>query len=272
MEENSMNLKRVLFSATLLMLVASMAFAQANLKDGILQMAVANASTPLGAPLGTVDSTNNAVIINSVQISATPYTTWTDVTALPVGLPVGTAYNTLNYYIQTGFNNGWTGVGIISKGVTGNDTAYNSLDGNYDTAIGIMTIDDYENTIGYNPTFFGTSLASYSTSGVLLRYTYLGDTDFDGAITATDVGNVLTAYRSHAVATWINGSTDYGQGAGGTIQSYDVGTILVEYRSHLTPYNPPASSGEISPVPEPSTFVLLVIGVSLLVLRRRLSK
>jgi hypothetical protein len=275
MEENSMNLKRVFIFATLLMGVASIAFAQVNLTNNVLQMAVGNANIPLGNPLGTLDTTNNAVIIKSVQVSASPYTVWADVTTLPVGTPVGTAYDTLNFYAQTGFNNGWTGGGLISKGNPIDDTAYNDLSVTGTKAIGLMTVDDYENSIGYAPRFFHTSLAGYPTTAVLLRYTYLGDSDFDGAITAADVSTVLVSYNSGLPATWINGSTDYGQGPGGIIQSYDVSTVLVEYNSGLPAYNPPdtpPSAGGITPIPEPSTFVLLVIGVALLVLKRRLSK
>jgi hypothetical protein len=264
-----MKLTRVIVFAALAMSVASMAYAQAQLQGGVLKMPVDNASTPLGNPLAFVDTTNNAVVINTVQISASPYSTWTDVSTIG-----GTAYGTLNYYVQTAYNNAWAKAGlngaITSYGLAGDDTAYNNLDGNGDTAIGLMTVDDYENTIGWGNTFFGANLASSPATGVLLRYTYLGDTDFDGAITAADVGTVLIAYGAGLPSTWINGSTDYGQG--GVIQAYDVGTILVEYGLSLPAFNPPASAGGITPVPEPSTIVLLLVGVSLLVLRRRLSK
>ena len=108
-----MNLKRVIFIAASIMCVASMAFAQASLTGGILKMPVDNASTPLGNPLTVVDVTNNAVVINTVQISQSPYTTWTDVNTMPGG----STYNTLNYYIQAGWNNGWDTAGLAG-GIT----------------------------------------------------------------------------------------------------------------------------------------------------------
>jgi hypothetical protein len=217
--------------------------------------------------LGTLDLTNNAAILPIAQVGSSA--SWVDVTTIG-----GTAIGTVNSYLTTAFNNGWTGVGIISQGNPGptppkDDTAYNGGRGNYDTGLLAITKDDYQNGIGYGSTFFHADLTPYANSAVLIRYTYLGDSDFDGGITAADVSTVLGSYFIHATPTILNGTTVYGQEPSGHIDANDVSTVLGEYFLHETPYNPPASAGGITPVPEPSTIVLLLLAGLAFVLRRR---
>jgi hypothetical protein len=264
--------KRVCILAVLLTLVSSVSFAQVNLSVGNLQMPTVNNTDPLSAPLGALDLTNNAAIIPSVSIGSPG--NWKNVTSIG-----GTAIDTVNSYLQNASNNGWGGTGvygIISQGKPGNDTAYNGgPTGNYDTGLEAITVDDYENTIGDGTTFFhglNSDISAQPLTSVLLRYTYLGDSDFDGAITSNDVGTVLTSYFLHAPATIVNGTTVLGQEPGGVIDGNDVSTVLTEYFLNEPAYNPPLSAGGITAVPEPSTFVLLLLAGSLLLIKRRFSK
>jgi hypothetical protein len=82
---------------------------------------------------------------------------------------------------------------------------------------------------------------------VTVMYTLYGDSNLDGSVNGTDLTAVLLSYNATG-KTWQQGDFNYD----GTVNGADLNAVLSGYNQHL-------SVG--AAVPEPSTFVLLGIGV-----------
>lgn len=256
-----MKLKRVALFATMIVLVATYAFAQPELKVGVLQMSVDEG----GAPLGQLDLTNAAGIIQGVQTSLQGTGPWTPDPPLT---GADGYYPNMMVYLTAGFNGfGWDGtVGITSENAKN--------DPNYYTTVGILTGDEAAYYVGlgtyaeeepydFTRNFYGSD---YADGDYLLRYTYYGDSDFDGMVTDGDYGYINSAYANwgtpEQVCSWMWGDFDMD----GAITDGDYGYINPVYGdSGGMPYGPlgspiigalGASSNNLV-VPEPSTFILL---------------
>jgi hypothetical protein len=96
--------------------------------------------------------------------------------------------------IAAGFQNGWQGLGGISSGSA-------ALDPTGSTAIGF----------GSNASLVRTEFAGVTgltSSDVLVKYTYFGDTDLSGSVTLDDYSLFLNGYQLNG-NTWIRGDFDY---------------------------------------------------------------
>ncbi len=98
---------------------------------------------------------------------------------------------------------------------------------------------------------------------VLIAYTYKGDTDLEGKVTAFDVSTAINNFGSGT--RWQDGSFDY-QGA---VSAFNVSTAINNFNvqtsgeyPYSTSFASPSASlggGSVS-VPEPSTWALALIG------------
>jgi hypothetical protein len=232
MEENSMNLKRVLFSAALLAIVASSAYAQLGFNVATLDLG------PVALPTSTLDATNTSGIIQ-----ASPN---------PAGV---------DSYVAYAYDGGnWDLTGLNSSVCAAHSDKY---------SLASMSVTDYRSTTS-NDTFFGTDVVPYDGPGSVVLFTYAGDTDLDGQITGYDYGaiNASIYSKNHGgspAGTWVNGDLDHD----GVITGYDYGALnaLIYAKNHgtLLPNLYPsgiAGAGGIAPVPEPSTLLLGFLAVT----------
>ncbi|MGH7178674.1 MAG: hypothetical protein ACREJC_14955 [Tepidisphaeraceae bacterium] len=94
----------------------------------------------------------------------------------------------------------WDGAGITST------SAKNAAAAN--TTLGAMEAADYLNYYGAGTPFDGQTV---DTSAVLVKYTYFGDTDFNGTVNLDDYANIDGGYLLNLTG-WLNGDFD---GSGG---------------------------------------------------------
>ena len=114
-------------------------------------------------------------------------------------------------------------------------------------------------TAGYpsGSMFNGITLDS---DAILIRYTYSGDANLDGAVNATDF--VLLAQNFNAAnANWVNGDFNYD----GVVNALDFNALATNFGA--TPIAAPPLLGSL--VPEPTTIAWVA---SLLLARRRRSR
>lgn len=109
-----------------------------------------------------------------------------------------------------------------------------------------------------NPSFDGVSVGS---SDVLVKYTYLGDTDLNGVVDGNDLANYL-AGRSGGLSGWVNGDFNYD----GHIDDVDLGLLLASLQGQTISFGGPGGTG--GAVPEPGVG-LIAVGLAGAGLRRR---
>jgi len=113
-----------------------------------------------------------------------------------------------------------------------------------------------------------------------LRFTLLGDTNLDGTVDVTDLGNLASSYGVTSGAKWVQGDTNYN----GAVDVTDLGNLASNYGGHLatgpsaggggdamvaSSLASVASSSGGSAVPEPASLGLLAVGSLGLLSRRR---
>lgn len=108
-----------------------------------------------------------------------------------------------------------------------------------------------------------------TTSDVLVKYTYIGDTNLDGLVTNDDVTNLLKGIRL-GLTGWYYGDTNYD----GLVNGNDLANMLTVMRLQGASFGnssttPPVAAGGGAAVPEPAALGLLLAGVPLVGRRRR---
>jgi len=94
----------------------------------------------------------------------------------------------------------WTGTGITSSSAR-NRSPHN-------TTLGAMEATDFKSIYGAGATFDGEAL---DATAILVKYTYYGDTDFNGKVNFDDYVRTDNGFNNHR-AGWMNGDSD-GNGA-----------------------------------------------------------
>jgi fibronectin-binding autotransporter adhesin len=187
---------------------------------------------------GTIDLTNNGLDIQNGSIS------------------------TVNSQVQAAYNSGaWNGTnassGVITSSLAASDTTHL-------TAVGVAT---------NLTTFEGLSVSS---SDVLVKYTYYGDANLDGAVDGSDYSMIDNGYLN-GLTGWQNGDFNYDgvvDGSDYTLidNSFNMqGAQIAATTASLTSLI--SGSPAVSAVPEPASLGLLGIGaIGLLGRRGRASR
>jgi hypothetical protein len=177
---------------------------------------------------------------------------------------------TVQGLLNTGRDGGlWDGNGLTSSTAQATRTAK----GFELTALAAVRNDQLAQPL---TTFDGQSVNSNS---ILVKYTYVGDTNLDGVISVSDYAAIDTTFLLHtATPTWVNGDFN----GDGVVNYLDYALIDQAYRAqsgalaegmiaeHAAEFGAAYLSVMASPVPEPSTLVLLG-AVGLLIGKRRRS-
>jgi hypothetical protein len=119
----------------------------------------------------------------------------------------------------------------------------------------------------YFPTFDGSSV---SASDVLVKYTYLGDTNLDGKLDGLDYKHIMEGYVN-GLSGWMNGDVDY---SGGAVTLSDVQAFLAAYNYYtanagsLPTYPSSETTAAAAAIPDPGAGSLAA-SIGLLSLTRR---
>jgi autotransporter-associated beta strand protein len=186
---------------------------------------------------GTIDLTNNAMLIQGGDLAA--------VTAM-----VARAYQ----------NGTWTGTGITSSSAAADSTHL--------TTVGVIQ----NSTDGVTP-LYGATLGTFegATPGptdVLVKYTYYGDSNLDGAVGSADYALIDNGYLQHLTG-WYNGDYNYDGAINGSDYTL-IDNAFNQQGAALTSEvaTPTAQAGGTSAVPEPASICFVMLGLVLLLSRR----
>jgi fibronectin-binding autotransporter adhesin len=185
-------------------------------------------------------------------------------------------------FLSAGFAEGaWNGAGGLSSS-RATDFANNNTGSQYLTGLGYID-GALQTGSGTTGTFLGRPIDS---SSVLVRYTYYGDTNLDGAVNTTDYTRIDAGFSMALAATWANGDFNYDgridfsdYALMDTASAFTRGvavTTTAEYTAHANAFGgdyttqvAALAAGMPAMVPEPASMGLLLLGGALLGSRRR---
>jgi autotransporter-associated beta strand protein len=164
--------------------------------------------------------------------------------------------------IKTGYAGGaWTGQGIISSAA--------AADGSHLTTLGvILNGTTYSTAAGSLGMFDGTYPAA---TDVLVKYTYFGDANLDGAVDGSDYTLIDAGFHNKTLTGWMNGDFNYD----GVVDGSDYTLIDNAFNTQRASLgsNPLAilagSTAQVAAVPEPASAGWIAMGTLGLLLRRR---
>lgn len=130
---------------------------------------------------------------------------------------------------------------------------------------------------GFQPRITSGQIFSTSANGALglidigggqvrIRFTLLGDTNLDGTVDVTDLGNLASHYDDAGSTTWAQGDTNYD----GAIDVNDLGNMASNYGSRLAAGSAVLSLAMLTSeriatvVPEPAAFGFALMGLGFL--------
>jgi hypothetical protein len=197
---------------------------------------------------GQLDLSNNALIVAGGAIGSTSGGTYSGVTGL----------------IQSGFNLGgtlWAGPGITTS-LGGNGS------GNFH-ALGVILNDLASVGQPSGPIYTSFGGQDVGVNDVLVKYTYFGDADLDGAVTTNDYFQIDNGFLGSKTG-WINGDFDY-DGAVTTNDYFLIDNAFLGQGSALVPTSlgGAAPLSGVTAVPEPASLGVFAFAAAALLARRR---
>jgi len=103
--------------------------------------------------------------------------------------------------VQALLNSGRSGGAWANEGITSTNAKNNAL---HNTTVGAIEATDYKSVFGAGATFDGVTI---DNSAVLIKYTYYGDTDFNGQVNLDDYSRTDAGFNNNR-SGWFNGDFD----------------------------------------------------------------
>jgi autotransporter-associated beta strand protein len=201
-------------------------------------------------------SSSNVVVL---QVSTLSNSGTLDLTNNSLAISSGSTVASITTQVKAAYNNGlWNGTSSTGGVITSSTAASNTT---YLTALGVAT--------GLT-SFDGVTVPS---TDILVKYTYYGDTNLDGAVDGSDYTNIDNGFHNHLTG-WQNGDFNYD----GVVDGSDYTLIDNAYNMQGATLgtNPAAliaaAATQIAggaAVPEPTSLGLLSIGAIGLLGRRQ---
>ncbi|MBC8106393.1 MAG: hypothetical protein H7Z14_07380 [Anaerolineae bacterium] len=196
-----------------------------------------------------------------------------------------TPRSTIVDMVRTGRNGGlWNGPGIISTAAKARVPK--------NTTLGVLSGAEYS-SVGGNGTFSGQA---YTAADTLVKYTWYGDTDFNGLVDFDDYSRIDSGFNGNRTG-WLNGDVD----SNGIVDFDDYSLVDLAFNTqsgtlrramqfldgggqnggdmngpelrmvveHFNQFGQPYANAFLAAVPEPTTAVLAVTFGALSLLRRR---
>jgi hypothetical protein len=120
----------------------------------------------------------------------------------------------------------WTGPGITSSAARNANPR--------STTLGVMEASEYKSIYGLDSHFDDEAIDS---TAVLVKYTYYGDTDFNGLVNFDDYSRIDAGFNQHR-SGWLNGDLD----GNGIIDFDDYSLIDLAFNTQSTPLSRPSRS------------------------------
>jgi hypothetical protein len=226
-----------------------------------LQVGSGGAPATLQLTDGTTLRTLDTISVDAGGGSRVDLRDGTLITRSPVGSWTGSTYSGVSGLVRSGFNLGgtlWAGPGITT-----------SLGGNGSSnfhALGVIVNDLASVGQPSGPIYTSFGGQDVGVNDVLVKYTYFGDADLDGAVTTNDYFQIDNGFLGSKTG-WINGDFDY-DGAVTTNDYFLIDNAFLGQGAALAALGSAEPLSGVTAVPEPASLGGLAFAGGYLLARR----